>query len=194
MRTLTYFVATTIDAFACGPDGSYDFFPFAPDTQEFVTERYPETLPTGVRRMLGIDDRPNQAFDAILQGRGSYQIALDEQVTSPYAHAEQYVFSTSLPADVDPAVTVVAEDPCGFVRDLKRKESGLGLCLLGGPDIAGVLLPEIDELLIKRYPIVAGSGKPLFRAGFEPRGFERVWSHAFDSGADYNLFRRVRQG
>lgn len=193
MRTLTYYVATTIDGFSCGPDGSYDFFPFAPDTKDLVTERFPETLPTAGRVMLGMDDAENQQYDSILQGRGSYQIALDEGVTSPYAHAKQYVFSTSLPADIDPAVTIVDSDPCAYVRKLKQ-EPGLGLCLLGGPGIAGVLLPEIDELMIKRYPIIAGHGKPLFVTGFEPRSFERVWSHSFDSGADYTLFRRVAQG
>lgn len=194
MRTLTYFVATTIDGFSCGPDGSYDFFPYPPDTKDFITTKYPETLPTAVRRMLDIDESENQRFDAILQGKGSYQIALDEGVTSPYAHAEQYVFSTSLPADIDPAVTVVDTDPCAYVRELKRKNSELGLCLLGGPGIAGALLPEIDELLIKRYPIIAGHGKPLFVTGFEPMNWERAWTHSFDSGADYTLFRRVREG
>lgn len=193
MRSLTYFVATTIDGFSCGPDGSYDFFPFEPDTQEFITGRYPETLPTGVRRMLGIDEAENQQFDAILQGKGSYQIALDEGVTSPFGHAKQYVFSTSLAADLDPAVTIVATDPGEYVRRLKQ-EPGKGLCLLGGPGIAGVLLPEVDELMIKRYPIMAGDGMPVFRTGFGPREFERVWSHSFDSGADYTLFRRVSEG
>ncbi|WP_152364587.1 dihydrofolate reductase family protein [Microlunatus speluncae] len=193
MRTLTYFVATTIDGFCCGPDGSFDFFPFEPDTQELVSNRFPETLPAAVRAMLGIDDAENQQYDAILQGKGSYQIALDEGVTSPYPHAKQYVFSTSLAADLDPAVTVVGTDPCDYVRGLKQ-EPGLGLCLLGGPGIAGVLLPEIDELMIKRYPIIAGHGKPLFATGFDPQGFTRAWSHSFDSGADYTLFRRVGQG
>lgn len=189
MRKLTYFVATTIDGFVGGPDGSFDFFPFEPDTQELVTTEYPETLPTAVRKQLGIDTRENRHFDAILQGKVSYQIALDEGVTSPYAHAKQYVFSRSLRADLDPAVTIVGADPSEYVRELKQ-EPGLGLCLIGGSRIAGALLPEVDELLIKRYPVLAGSGLPLFATGFDPSRFERTWSHSFDSGADYTLFQR----
>ena len=191
IRTLTYFAATTIDGFVCGPDGSYDFFPFDADTTEFVTAEYPETLPTVVREQLGIAAAPNRHFDAVLQGRGSYQIALDEQITSPYGHAHQYVYSRSLPTNVDPAVTVVDTDPLEHVRRLKQQPSPLGLCLLGGADIAGVLLPEIDELMIKRYPVIAGDGKPLFGTSFAPLGFRPSWSRTFDSGADYTLFRRV---
>ncbi len=193
MRKLTYFVASTIDGFSCGPDGATGFFPFAPDTKDFMTAKYPETLPTVVRGLLGIDDAENQQYDSILQGKGSYQIALDEGVTSPYAHAKQYVFSTALATDLDPAVTIVDSDPCDYVRGLKQ-DSGLGLCLLGGPAIAGALLPEIDELVVKRYPIVAGHGKPLSRTAFAPGGFQPEWTHAFASGADYTLFRRVREG
>lgn len=190
MRSLTYYVASTLDGFICGPDGSYDFFPFAPDTQEFTTTEYPETLPTVVRINLGINDAENRHFDSILQGSGSYQIALDAGLTSPYAHARQYVFSSKLPEDTDPSVTVVREDPCEYVRRLKDEPSPLGLCLLGGSAIAGALLPVIDEVVIKRYPVLAGSGLPMFKTGFDPHSFERVWSHSFDSGADYSLFRR----
>jgi len=192
MRSLTYYAATTVDGFVCGPDGSYDFFPIDADTTEFTTAEYPETVPTVARVGLGIDDAANRHFDTILQGAGSYRIALAEGVTSPYGHAHQYVYSRSIPTAVDPAVTVVADDPLDHVRGLKGQASDLGLCLVGGSAIAGVLLPEIDELLVKRYPVVAGTGKPLFGATFAPRRFERLWSHAFDSGADYTLYRRIR--
>lgn len=194
MRSLTYFVATTIDGFICAPDGSFDFFPLAEDTGQFHCEEYPETVPTVIREQAGITDAPNRHFDAILQGRGSYQVALDEGVTSPYGHVQQYVYSRTLAQDGDPAVTVIDTDPCDHVRQLKQEPSPLGLCLVGGGAIAGALMPEIDELLIKRYPVVAGAGKPLFDTSFTPQQFERQWSRSFDSGADYTLFRRITLG
>lgn len=128
----------------------------------------------------------------MLQGRGSYQVALDQGVTSPYDHMRQYVFSTALRSDIDPNVTVVATDPLATVRELKAEEGGLGICVVGGPTLAGTLLPEIDALMIKRYPIVAGSGKPfLAGAAFDPALFTRVWGTVFDNGSDYTLFHRV---
>lgn len=191
MRTLTYFVAVSLDGFVCAPDGSFDFFPDgADDTGEFLFREFPESIPTHVREHVGID-APNKHFDTMLQGRGSYQVALDTGISRPYAHMREYVFSRTLPRDVDPNVTVVSSDPAATVRELKREKSGLGICLLGGPTIAGALLPQIDRLVLKRYPVVAGAGTPLFRSSFTPTAFARERSITFDSGADYTFFTRA---
>lgn len=200
MRTLTYFVAVSLDGLVCAPDGSFDFF-FTSDADgdlgdngEFHVNEYPELLPTVVRTHLGLDV-PNKHFDTLLQGRGSYQVALDEGVTSPYAHMREYVFSRTLPEDIDPNVTVVATDPLETVRELKNEDRPLDICTVGGPNLAGYLLPEIDELMIKRYPVVAGAGKGLFEgAAFDPARFERVQSTVFEDGGDYTLYRRVPSG
>ena len=193
MRTLTYFVAVSLDGFVCAPDGSFDFFPGGAEYDQntgFHLNEYPELVPTSARAHLA-SNMPNKHFDTMLQGRGSYQVALDEGVTSPYGHMREYVFSRTLPAEIDPNVTVVATDPRAKVRELKAQEGVLGICLVGGPSLAGTLLPEIDELLIKRYPVVAGAGKPFFAsATFDPTLFTRVKSDVYDNGSDYTLFRR----
>src|SRR5699024_7542900 len=134
--------------------------------------------------------RRSSDLDTMLQGRGSYQVALDAGLTRPYAHMREYVFSSTLPHDVDPHVSVVAGDPVATVRELKQEKSALDICLVGGPTIAGALLPEIDTLLLKRYPVVAGAGKPVFQGAFTPPAFERTQSVALDSGADYSFFTR----
>lgn len=196
MRTLTYFAAVSLDGYVCGPDGSFDFYEDPEqagrlgDNGEYHVNEYPELLPTTVRTHLGLDV-PNKHFDTMVQDRGSYQVALDEGVTSPYGHMREYVFSRTLPTDVDPNVTVVATDPLETVRELKKEDGPLGICVVGGPGTAGLLLPEIDELMIKRYPVVAGHGKTFFEGGtFDPARFERVESRVFEDGADYTLFRR----
>ncbi|GGY96640.1 dihydrofolate reductase family protein [Streptomyces nitrosporeus] len=91
-------------------------------------------------------------------GLGSYRPAYDNGITSPYAHLRQYVVSTTLDREVDPAVTVVGRDPLGLVRALKKEEGGLDIWLCGGGKLAGVLLPELDEMIVKSYPVVAGAG------------------------------------
>lgn len=190
-RKLTYFIAQTADGFIAGPDGSFDFFPIAPDVLDYLVAEYPETLPTHLREKLGIST-DNRHFDTLLQGRVSYQIALDEGITSPYAHVRQYVFSQSLERSPDDAVQVVATDPVECVRSLKAEAGGLGICLIGGARIAGVLLPVTDELIVKRYPVVAGAGLPMFAAApFSPLPFEVVSTRRFASGADFTLYRRV---
>lgn len=183
MRKLTYFVGSTIDGFIAAPDGDFEFFlPYVgEDFLPHLTGEYAETLPTPGRAALGIADAPNARFDTVLMGRGTYDPGLAVGLTSPYAHLRQIVISRSLATSPDPAVEVTDEDPTALVRRLKQ-EDGLGIWLCGGADLAGQLLPEIDELIVKQYPIVAGTGIPLFRADFSPRGFRLTDSQVFEGG------------
>ncbi|MEV7928935.1 MULTISPECIES: dihydrofolate reductase family protein [unclassified Kitasatospora] len=183
MRKLSYFIGTTIDGFIAGPDDSFDFFaPFlTEDYTSALFAEYPETIPTPGRAAFGIAEAPNKRFDTVVMGRGTYAPGLAVGLTSPYAHLRQIVVSRTLGAGPDPAVEVTAEDPVALVRRLKQQD-GLDIWLCGGADLAGQLLPEIDELIIKQYPVVAGSGIPLFRAEFEPRAFTLTDSRVFEHG------------
>jgi dihydrofolate reductase len=78
-----------------------------------------------------------------------------DDLLSPFAHLDQYVVSTTLPASPDPRVHVVAGDPVELVRRLKHRP-GAGVWLAGGARLAGALLGEIDELVIKRYGTPVG--------------------------------------
>jgi dihydrofolate reductase len=81
------------------------------------------------------------------------------------------VVSTTLPASPDPRVQVVAGDPVELVGRLKHRP-GAGIWLAGGARLAGALLGEIDELVIKRYPVVLGAGIP----------FRQVWPRLLGTG------------
>ncbi|WP_299040300.1 hypothetical protein [uncultured Pseudokineococcus sp.] len=84
-------------------------------------------------------------------------------ITSPYAHLDQHVVSTTLASDVEPRVTVTADDPAGLLRDLEQRP-GAGILLAGGGRLAGAVLDEVDHLLLKRYPLVLGAGIPAITA------------------------------
>ncbi|OON28956.1 MULTISPECIES: dihydrofolate reductase family protein [unclassified Micromonospora] len=180
LRKLVYYVASTLDGFIAAPDGAYDFFPLEPDVAAHLTAGWPQTFPTFSHPQLGID-RPTGRFDAVLMGRATYDPALRVGVTSPYAHLRQYVFSRSLPPSADPGLEVVAGDPVAFVRELKGRPGG-DIWLCGGGDLAGQLLPEVDELVVKLHPIVAGSGIPLAARGFAAHRFTLTATRSFDSG------------
>jgi dihydrofolate reductase len=179
VRKLVYYVATTIDGYIAAPDGSADFFPVTPDVIEFLTTDYPDALPTHVREQLGVDV-PNPNFDVGVQGRTTYQAALDIEVTSPFAHLRQYVVSTTHESD-DPAVEIISTDVVGRVRELKA-EDGKDIYLIGGSRLAGTLLAEIDSIVLKVYPVVAGAGIPLFTADFNPMSFRLVGTRALKGG------------
>ncbi|MGW6912388.1 dihydrofolate reductase family protein [Kitasatospora sp. NPDC054939] len=193
MRKLTYLIATTVDGFIAAPDGDFEFFmPYVKgDFLTHLVTEYPETLPTPGRAALGAADAPNKRFDTVVMGRATYDPGLKAGLTSPYAHLRQIVLSRTLTASPDPAVEVTAEDPLTLVRALKQ-EDGLGIWLCGGASLARQLLPEIDELVVKIYPVVAGSGVPAFGgAEFAPRTFEPVGTESFAEGPVVVTYRKA---
>ncbi|KZM70211.1 dihydrofolate reductase family protein [Nocardia terpenica] len=193
MRKLTYYVASTIDGFIATEDGSVDFFPVGGDHGPAITAQYPETLPAKVRESLGVD-KLGSTFDTVLMGRKTHDFGVRTGTSSPYAHLRQLVVSTTLPDRPDPDVELISEDPLGRVRELKR-EKGLGIWLCGGGELAQELLPEIDQVFLKLYPIVLGRGRPLFGAGGqlpEPARFRVLTSRVFSDGVAFLKYSRIR--
>ena len=190
MRQLCYYVGTSIDGYIAGPGGEYDFFEPSPELIGSLVEELPEVIPTHVREALGMGDPPNARWDTVVMGRGTYEPALDVGVTSPYAHMRQVVVSTTVAADVDGAVEVVRADPLACVRALKAEPSDLGVWLAGGGVLAAELLPEIDEIVVKQYPVVAGGGRPMFAGRFDPTSFVLIDQRSFDDGTLVRSFAR----
>ena len=120
MRKLTYYLGSSLDGFIAAPDGSIDAFPVTQDVIEFMAADYPETLPTHLREQLGVT-APGRRFDTVVMGRNTYAPALEAGIVSPFAHLDQYVVSTTLPASPDPRVQVVAGDPVELVGRLKHR-------------------------------------------------------------------------
>ncbi|MBB5911644.1 dihydrofolate reductase [Nocardia transvalensis] len=191
MRKLTYYVASTIDGFIAGEDGSVDFFPVGGDHGPAITAQYPETLPTKVREAQGID-KLGSYFDTVLMGRKTHDFGVRTGTSSPYAHLRQFVVSTTLPENPAPDVELIPGDPLERVRELKR-EKGLGIWLCGGGELAQTLLPEIDQIFLKLYPIVLGVGRPLFGATHlpEPARFRVLTSRVFEDGVAFVKYVRI---
>ncbi|MEU1998724.1 dihydrofolate reductase family protein [Nocardia gamkensis] len=191
MRKLVYFVGLSLDGYIAGPNGEIDFIPVGDDMWDWLRAEYPETLPTHVRPHIGLAaDAPNQKFDTLVMGRGTYDPALAIGVTSPYAHMKQYVVSSTLGRIDDPAVELVERDPVGLVRELKRQD-GKDIWLAGGGLLAAALLEEIDELVIKSYPVVAGTGVPAFAGEFRPTLFRPAERKAIGDGVQVSWFTRT---
>ncbi|MBF6207517.1 dihydrofolate reductase family protein [Streptomyces gardneri] len=191
MRKLVYFVGLSLDGYIAGPNGEVDFYPLVDDMWAWLRAEYPETLPTHVRPHVGLAvDAPNQKFDTLVMGRGTYDPALAIGVTSPYAHMKQYVVSSTLGRIDDPAVELVERDPRGLVRELKQRD-GMDIWLAGGGKLAAALLEEIDELVIKSYPVVAGAGVPGFAGEFHPTMFRPTERIEFGNGVQVSWLTRA---
>ncbi|MFE0510276.1 dihydrofolate reductase family protein [Streptomyces sp. NPDC058964] len=194
MRKLTYFIACSIDGFIGDPKGdASSMFGFLDEEfLGYLTSTYPETIAAQGRGPLGVEGAENKHFDTVIQGRGSYRLALDIGVTSPYGHLREYVASRSLGTSPDPAVTLIDGDLVAAVRELKAEAGDLGIWLCGGSQLAGALLDEIDELVIKTYPQVYGSGMPMFGSGFAVTDFALESVRTFGNGVLVRTYSRKR--
>jgi dihydrofolate reductase len=189
MRSLTYYVGCSLDGVIAGPAGEIDHYPLSDDHLQHMVETLPEVLPTHIRQQMGIDDLSNRWFDTVVMGSGTYQPALDIGVSSPYAHLRTYVATTR--SDLPPAGSVtLTGDPLSTVRDLKAEDGPLDVWLCGGGALAATLADEIDRLILKLYPVVAGDGIRIFEGGFSPRAFSLEGSETFDSGCTVLTYRR----
>lgn len=194
LRKLTYFIACSLDGFIGDEQGDASALLRFMDEEYlgFLRTEFPETLPTHARARFGFDHLENRRFDTVVQGRGSYELALKEGITSPYAHLREFVASRTLGASPDPNVEIIADDVTGRVRELKAEQGGLDIYLCGGSRLAGALLDEIDELVIKSYPIVYGTGMPMFGTGLRITQFALDSVRTFGNGAVVRTYRRER--
>ncbi|MFI7636742.1 dihydrofolate reductase family protein [Nonomuraea sp. NPDC049400] len=190
MRKLVYYIAASLDGYIAGPNAEFDFYPLSDQMAAWINARYPETLPTHIRKLAGLDNAPNKVFDTLVMGRGTYEPALDVPTTSPYAHLRQYVISNTLTID-DPTVHVHSGDPIKLIQQLKAEDTGMDIYLCGGGKLAASLLPEIDEIILKSYPVVAGTGIPMFSGHFRPTLFTPTRRESFDNGAQVTWLTRA---
>ncbi|GAA2660062.1 dihydrofolate reductase family protein [Streptomyces aculeolatus] len=195
MRKLVYYIASTVDGFIAGPDGSDPtgpggFWPVPADYLEHLVAHYPETLPVMAREALGVTAEGTH-FDTVLEGRKSYEIGLAAGVPDAYPHLRHLVFSTTLGESPAEAVEVVAGDPVARVAELKQ-EDGKDIWLIGGGALAASLYGEIDRLIIKLGPLTTGTGIPLFGrdAAFDPRVWKLAGHEVMESGAVFLTYDR----
>lgn len=191
-RTLTYFVAMSLDGFIAGPDGGdpSSWWPITEDYVSFLREEYPETLPGPAREAMGLT-AAGRHFDTVVEGRRSFEVGLAAGVSDAYPHLRHLVVSNSLTAKPDSAVEVIGEDPVGRIRELKA-EPGLGIWLVGGGAVAASLRSEIDELIIKLAPISLSAGIPLWGSDtvFDSTHWERRDVRTFPGGMTLLRFAR----
>lgn len=180
MRSLTYFVATTLDGRIAAPDGSTDLFPLDPAYLAALADDWGDAFPTAFHTAVGTE-APRTRFDTVVMGRGTYEPALEVGVTDPYAHLDTYVYSSTLDPGETGGVHVVREDPVAHVRRLKAGDGG-GIWLCGGGRVAAALVDEVDRLVVKLNPVTAGQGCALLDGPFDPRRWRLLSSRTFDLG------------
>lgn len=180
MRTVTYGAACSLDGFIADANGAVDWLHHSKDVTE-VMARYWATV------------------DTMLMGRKTWEVAAaaaeswEEVDAGAFAGVKTYVFSRTLRQIDRPGVSLVPEDPGGFVRDLKA-QPGKGICVMGGGELAVSLFDAgvIDEVGVNVQPILLGRGIPLFRDAGRRIGLELIESRVIAGGCVLSNYRVAR--
>ncbi len=85
-----------------------------------------------------------------------------------------------------------ASDPVARVRELKAEDGAGGIWLAGGGRLAAALRVEIDEIVIKRNPVVLGAGVPMIEGSFSPQPLSLTSSRTFDTGVVVESYRKTK--
>lgn len=160
MKKIILSAATSLDGFIEGPDREVDWLSFSEETANVLEEFLKEIDSVFYGRVS------YEAWGNYTPGEGDKEIA--NAFYAKLRKMRKYVFSTtthSFPGDP----VVIKEDVENAVNKLKQ-ESGRNIWLYGGADLVTtfVNLNLIDEYRIAVFPIILGSGRPLFR-GIEHR-------------------------
>jgi dihydrofolate reductase len=180
VRRLVYVVGASVDGFIAGPAGEIDFYPVTDDVVALLATELAETLPARVRTQLGVAGAP-QRFDTVVMGRATYEPALAVGITSPYAPLRQLVVSRTLGDAPDPEVEIGARGSRGG-RARAQGGSGPRRPARGRGPAGRRADGEVDELVVKIYPVVAGSGVPLFDSPFRPTALTLTSTRVLERG------------
>ena len=147
MRTMIYFTAVSLDGFIAGPGGELDWLFSSGD---YGYTPFYETV------------------DCLVMGRKTWDTVRSFEGSYPHPGKPAYVFTHQAaqaiaPREPVPEFQPITQDPTAFVRYLKS-QSGGGIWLVGGGQIAGVLERAglIDRLVLSIHPVTLGGGARLF--------------------------------
>jgi dihydrofolate reductase len=145
MRSLIYYVATSLDGCIAHADGTWaGFAGEGPHADEYVAWM--------------------RSCSAVVMGRATYEVAPRMGVVDPYPYLETYVFSRTLPPVDHPNVHVIRDDARAYIAAMKRRPAANGstspIYFAGGGAFAASILAAglIDEVVIKLNPFLMGNG------------------------------------
>lgn len=143
MRRVRYNVAASLDGFITDEDGRFDWIP-SDATVDFAAIF--------------------AKVDTVLLGRHSWAVVQQMGGTPPWNPGSRiYLFSRTLPAHDQKAVTLVADRAAEVVQALRSEPGDGEIWLFGGGQLFAALLSagQVDSIEVTIVPILLGAGTPL---------------------------------
>lgn len=175
MRSLTIFIATSLDGYIAKPDDDLSFLKLVEtEGEDYGYAEFTQTI------------------DTIILGRKTYDWVLKEVGSSHYDNGERDVY----------VITRTERPPVGktkfytgnlveLVRELKTKE-GKNIYCDGGAEIINELLKYdlIDEFIISVIPVLVGNGTRLFNDGRAEQELQLVSVKQYETGLTQLRYKR----
>ena len=177
MRTLSLFIAASLDGYIAKPDDDLSFL----NVVEKEGEDYGYAAFTST-------------IDTIILGRRTYDWVLGKIGPSHYDNGERNVYVITRTERPGIGKTkFYTGDLTELVRQLES-ESGKNIYCDGGAEIINELLKNdlIDEFIISVVPVLVGNGTRLFKDGRPEQQLELVNTKTFDTGLTQLHYRRKR--
>jgi dihydrofolate reductase len=175
MRTLTLYIAASLDGYIAKPGEDLSFLKLV----EKEGEDYGYAEFTGT-------------IDTIILGRKTYDWVLREIGDSHYENGSRNVYVITRKQRPNVGNTIFyTGDLTELVQRLKNG-SGKGIYCDGGAEIVNELLKSdlIDEFIISVVPVLLGSGTRLFKDGRPEQQLELVRAKSFDTCLTQLHYRR----
>lgn len=177
MRTLSLFIATSLDGYIAKPNDDLNFLKLV--EKEGEDYGYAEFTST---------------IDTIILGRKTYDWVLREIGAFHYDNGERdvYVITRNERPSVGKTIFYTG-NLTELVQQLKNK-NGKNIFCDGGAEIINELLKNdlIDEFIISVIPVLLGDGIRLFKDGRPEQLLELVSAKSFDTGLTQLRYKRKK--
>lgn len=177
MRTVSLFIATSLDGYIAKPNDDLSFLKLVEkEGEDYGYAKFTSTI------------------DTIILGRKTFDWVAREIGTSHYDNGERdvYVITRTERASVG-KIKFYTGSLAELVRQLKS-ESGKNVYCDGGAEIINELLKNdlIDEFIISVIPVLVGNGTRLFKDGRPEQQLELLAIKTFDTGLTQLHYKRKK--
>jgi len=179
MRTLTIFIATSLDGYIAKPNDDLSFLKMI--EKEGEDYGYAEFTST---------------IDTIIIGRKTYDWVVKEIGSSHYDNGERKVYVITRTERSGVGKTTFYSGKLSELIEKLKAENGKKIYCDGGAEIINELLKTdlIDEFIISIVPVLVGNGTRLFKDGRPELMLELVSTKTFETGLTQLHYKRKTRG
>ncbi len=175
MRTLSIFIATSLDGYIAKPNDDLSFL----KSVEKEGEDY------GHKTF-------NDTIDTVILGRKTYDWVLREIGPGYYDNGERDVYVITRTERPASGRTIFYTGSLTTLIQQLKSQNGKNIYCDGGAEVIHELLKNdlIDELIISVIPVLVGDGTRLFKDGRPEQQLDLVSAKSYDTGLAQLHYRR----